>query len=98
MQPFHQLAAFKWKAFNLDYKHAKTPAPTPGLIRACPVSFTRWAAMPAGTGWREAVTSLVYDDAMRISRHRPCLRMTNVAELKRGIYSIDIRLAQSVFA
>ena len=33
VQPFHQLGAFKWKALNLDYKHANTPAPTPGLIR-----------------------------------------------------------------
>ena len=32
VQPFHQLGAFKWKALNLDYKHADTPAPTPGLI------------------------------------------------------------------
>src|SRR5271166_2923341 len=32
VQPFHQLGAFKWKALNLDYKHATTPAPTPGLI------------------------------------------------------------------
>jgi pyruvate formate lyase activating enzyme len=32
VQPFHQLGAFKWKALNLDYKHANTPAPTPGLI------------------------------------------------------------------
>ena len=40
VQPFHQLGAFKWKALNLDYKHAKTPTPTPGLIRsrARPVS------------------------------------------------------------
>jgi pyruvate formate lyase activating enzyme len=32
VQPFHQLGASKWKALNLDYKHAKTPAPTPRLI------------------------------------------------------------------
>jgi len=32
VQPFHQLGAFKWKALNLDYKHANTPTPTPGLI------------------------------------------------------------------
>ena len=32
VQPFHQLGAFKWKGLNLDYKHANTPAPTPGLI------------------------------------------------------------------
>jgi len=33
VQPFHQLGAFKWKALNLDYKHAYTPLPTPSLIR-----------------------------------------------------------------
>ena len=32
VQPFDQLGAFKWKALNLEYKHAKTPTPTPGLI------------------------------------------------------------------
>lgn len=32
VQPFHQLGAFKWKAMNLPYKHADTPAPTPDLI------------------------------------------------------------------
>jgi pyruvate formate lyase activating enzyme len=32
VQPFHQLGAFKWKALNLDYKHANTPPPPPGLI------------------------------------------------------------------
>ena len=32
VQPFHQLGAFKWKALNLDYKHANTPTPPPGLI------------------------------------------------------------------
>jgi pyruvate formate lyase activating enzyme len=32
VQPFHQLGAFKWKALNLDYKHAKTSTPPPGLI------------------------------------------------------------------
>ena len=32
VQPFHQLGAFKWKALNLEYKHANTPTPTPGLI------------------------------------------------------------------
>ena len=31
VQPFHQLGAFKWKAMNLDYKHADTPPPTPDL-------------------------------------------------------------------
>jgi pyruvate formate lyase activating enzyme len=32
VQPFHRLGAFKWKALNLRYKHANTPAPTPDLI------------------------------------------------------------------
>jgi len=32
VQPFYQIGAFKWKALNLDYKHAKTPTPPPGLI------------------------------------------------------------------
>jgi pyruvate formate lyase activating enzyme len=32
VQPFHQLGAFKWKAMNLEYKHANTPTPTPNLI------------------------------------------------------------------
>ena len=32
VQPFHQLGAFKWRALNLEYKHATTPTPTPGLI------------------------------------------------------------------
>ena len=32
VQPFHQLGAFKWKALNLHYKHANTPAPPPGLV------------------------------------------------------------------
>ena len=32
VQPFHQLGAFKWKALNLEYRHAKTPTPTSGLI------------------------------------------------------------------
>jgi pyruvate formate lyase activating enzyme len=32
VQPFHRLGAFKWKALNLDYKHANTPTPPPGLI------------------------------------------------------------------
>jgi pyruvate formate lyase activating enzyme len=32
VQPFHQLGAFKWKALNLEYKHADTPTPTPGHI------------------------------------------------------------------
>jgi pyruvate formate lyase activating enzyme len=32
VQPFHQLGAFKWKAMNLEYKHANTPTPSPNLI------------------------------------------------------------------
>jgi pyruvate formate lyase activating enzyme len=32
VQPFHKLGAFKWQALNLEYKHANTPTPTPGLI------------------------------------------------------------------
>ena len=32
VQPFHQLGAFKWKAMQLEYKHADTPTPTPELI------------------------------------------------------------------
>jgi pyruvate formate lyase activating enzyme len=32
VQPFHQLGEFKWKAMNLEYKHANTPAPAPDLI------------------------------------------------------------------
>ena len=32
VQPFHQLGAFKWKALNLEYKHAHTPTPTPDLV------------------------------------------------------------------
>ena len=27
VQPFHQLGAFKWKAMNLDYKHAEYAEP-----------------------------------------------------------------------
>ena len=34
VQPFHQLGAFKWKAMDLDYKHADTPAPPPELVEA----------------------------------------------------------------
>ena len=33
VQPFHQMGAFKWKAMNLEYKHADTPPPTPELIK-----------------------------------------------------------------
>jgi pyruvate formate lyase activating enzyme len=32
IQPFHQLGAFKWKAMNLEYKHADTHEPTPALM------------------------------------------------------------------
>ena len=32
VQPFHQLGAFKWKAMNLDYKHANTAAAPPDLV------------------------------------------------------------------
>jgi pyruvate formate lyase activating enzyme len=32
VQPFHQLGAFKWKAMELEYKHANTAAPTPELV------------------------------------------------------------------
>ncbi len=33
VQPLHQLGAFKWKALNLDYKHANTLTPPHGLIQ-----------------------------------------------------------------
>jgi pyruvate formate lyase activating enzyme len=33
VQPFHQLGAFKWKAMNLDYRHADTPPASPGLAQ-----------------------------------------------------------------
>jgi pyruvate formate lyase activating enzyme len=33
VQPFHQLGAFKWKAMNLEYRHATTPPPAPDLIK-----------------------------------------------------------------
>jgi pyruvate formate lyase activating enzyme len=32
VQPFHQLGAFKWKAMQLEYTHAKTPSATPDLV------------------------------------------------------------------
>jgi pyruvate formate lyase activating enzyme len=32
VQPFHKMGEFKWKAMNLEYKHANTPPPTPELI------------------------------------------------------------------
>ncbi|MGB6661946.1 MAG: radical SAM protein, partial [Xanthobacteraceae bacterium] len=31
VQPFHQMGEFKWKAMNLEYKCANTPASTPEL-------------------------------------------------------------------
>jgi len=32
VQPFHKMGEFKWKAMNLDYKHANTSPPTPELV------------------------------------------------------------------
>ena len=32
VQPFHQMGAFKWKAMNLEYKHADTAPPSPELM------------------------------------------------------------------
>jgi pyruvate formate lyase activating enzyme len=32
VQPFHKMGEFKWKAMNLEYKHANTPSPTPELV------------------------------------------------------------------
>jgi pyruvate formate lyase activating enzyme len=32
VQPFHQLGAFKWRAMNIDYKHADTEPPNRALI------------------------------------------------------------------
>jgi len=32
VQPFHKMGEFKWKAMNLEYKHANTPPPTPELV------------------------------------------------------------------
>src|SRR6476619_7151129 len=32
VQPFHQLGGFKWKAMQLEYKHANTVAPTTDLV------------------------------------------------------------------
>ena len=31
VQPFHKMGEFKWKAMNLEYKHANTPTPAPDL-------------------------------------------------------------------
>jgi pyruvate formate lyase activating enzyme len=46
VQPFHQLGTFKWKAMNLEYKHAHTPSPTPDLIDRVVQQF-RAAGCPA---------------------------------------------------
>jgi pyruvate formate lyase activating enzyme len=32
IQPFHQLGAFKWKALNIEDRHADTPTPSPELV------------------------------------------------------------------
>lgn len=32
IQPFHQLGAFKWKALDIEDKHADTPPPSPELV------------------------------------------------------------------
>jgi pyruvate formate lyase activating enzyme len=32
VQPFHQMGGFKWKAMNLEYKHADTQPPTRELV------------------------------------------------------------------
>src|SRR5690242_1336671 len=32
VQPFHQMGAFKWKAMDLEFKHADTPPPTRDLV------------------------------------------------------------------
>jgi pyruvate formate lyase activating enzyme len=32
VQPFHKMGEFKWKAMNLEYKHADTPPPTRELV------------------------------------------------------------------
>jgi pyruvate formate lyase activating enzyme len=32
IQPFHQLGSFKWKALNIEDKHADTPPPSPELV------------------------------------------------------------------
>ena len=54
VQPFHQLGAFKWKAMNLDYKHADTPPPTPELVES------RARTIPRG-GLPRPLTSLQSD-------------------------------------
>jgi pyruvate formate lyase activating enzyme len=33
IQPFHQMGSFKWKAMNLEYKCADTPAASPELVK-----------------------------------------------------------------
>ena len=32
VQPFHQMGEFKWKAMNLEYRHADTQPPTRELV------------------------------------------------------------------
>jgi pyruvate formate lyase activating enzyme len=32
VQPFHQLGSFKWRAMNIEYKHANTNPPSRELI------------------------------------------------------------------
>ena len=32
VQPFHKMGEFKWKAMNLEYKHANTPPPPPEQV------------------------------------------------------------------
>jgi pyruvate formate lyase activating enzyme len=32
VQPFHKMGEFKWKAMNIEYKHANTPSPPPELV------------------------------------------------------------------
>jgi hypothetical protein len=39
VRPLHQLGAFKWKAMELAYKHADTPAPSPELVRRVIAQF-----------------------------------------------------------
>lgn len=39
IQPFHQMGSFKWKAMNLEYKCADTPAPTPELVKRVTEQF-----------------------------------------------------------
>ncbi len=39
VQPFHQLGSFKWKAMELEYKHADTSAPTPDVVNRVLAQF-----------------------------------------------------------